>query len=127
MYSHNAMVCRHLVCHFTHNGISEVPNELIMNSWKIPLNTSHDIKVGPSIDCFSIESNIVSVCTQIMEIGRDSPDNVDSAVAIFNEYVFRCSKINRHHSSNGGPAINLISRFDNPKSRPIRLLVLTLV
>lgn len=44
--------------------------------------------MGPLIDYSSTEGNVKSVCSRIMQMGRESPQNLDSVVSIFKQFVF---------------------------------------
>lgn len=43
LFNHKFIPCRHLICYFTCNGISEVPSRMILNRWKVRDKMVHGI------------------------------------------------------------------------------------
>lgn len=62
------IVCRHLVCYYTFEGLSELPQEMILDRWRIQFQMTHGIHASNTIlqDRPDVKE-LRAICDQIMK------------------------------------------------------------
>lgn len=86
LFSSKGIVHRHLINHFTFNGIAKLPLAIIMDRWKIRYRTSHGISTKAVHEVNMDKSNVKEFCVRIMEIRHKGVDDVSMAMSLCNDF-----------------------------------------
>lgn len=121
MFNNRDIVCQHLVCYYTFEGLSELPKEMILDRWRIHCRTTQYSVARQTREMF------MQICDLILNCAGKSDQESEGVVEILSEFIswFHCHS--GSDTSIGERDINSISQLEQLRVGPVRIPIPAIV